>query len=58
MLINYGKVYNQYYYLDRSDKGLVVITNKLVNKINEVHNILDINEISKITDYKIEPIFK
>jgi hypothetical protein len=58
MLIEYDKVTNPFDY-SYNGQGIVVNTSKLFIVItNEVHNILDLEELQKITEYKIEPINK
>ncbi len=61
MLLNYDKVYNPFLYTNpynSPQKFITINTSKLFECSNEVHNILDINELSKINEYKVEPIIK
>ncbi|WP_396185531.1 LysM peptidoglycan-binding domain-containing protein [Flavobacterium sp.] len=56
MLLEYDHVYNPYYYT-QDQNYLKIDTSVLFRTItNEVHNALDISELNKISEYKVEPI--
>ena len=59
MLLKYDKVYNPTWYTNpyNSPHDIIKITtSELFECTNEIHNILDINELSKIEKYKVFPI--
>jgi hypothetical protein len=56
MLLEYDHVYNPYYYT-QDQNYLKIDTSVLFRTItNEVHNALDISELNKISEYKVETI--
>ena len=56
MLLEYDHIYNPYYYT-QDQNYLKIDTSVLFRTItNEVHNVLDISELNKISEYKVEPI--
>ena len=56
MLLEYDHVSNPYFYTQ--DQNYLKIDSKVLFRTitNEVHNVLDVNALNNITEYKVEPI--
>ncbi len=56
MLIQYDHVYNPYYYTLEQNYLKIDSTVLFRTITNEVHNVLDINELNNISEFKVDPI--
>jgi hypothetical protein len=56
MLLEYDHVYNPYYYTQDQNYSKIDTSVLFRTITNEVHNALDISELNKISEYKVEPI--